>query len=399
VVIGASALKARALAPAGPRVAVVLGGGGLRGFAHIGALRALEEAGIQPALFAGTSIGALIAAAYVGGMPLDTMAGRAASLHKRDLFRLNHVRMLFERMRSPSIYLEEPLRALAENNTPKCTFDALPIPLIVNTVDIERGTIMPWGAPGLTDVRVSDAVYASCALPGFFPPGNLGGRWCVDGGTIDNLPVDIASVGMDAVIAVDVGSSNLVHDEKVRHAGFAAVYMRAATTMMNALQDLALMRRAGPPMLLVRPKLAHVDWFDFGKSEELAEAGYRATKEALQDWPRVLEQPGGVYPRRRLQVIVDQDKCTGCGLCVALAPHVMAFDSRRRAYAVTRHVEWSPNDGSFVRHCPTNAIHCEREAPRVSAPPPGVSVPGASVPTATPASDVDDPAPFASDAA
>ena len=391
MVIGASTLQGRSVVTTGPRVAVVLGGGGLRGFAHIGALRALEEAGIQPALFAGTSIGALIAAAHVGGMPLDTMAARAAALHKRDLFRLNHVRMLLERMRSPSIYLEEPLRALAESNTPKCTFDALPIPLIVNTVDIERGTIMPWGAPGLTDVRVSDAVYASCALPGFFPPGAIGDRWCVDGGTIDNLPVDIASVGMDAVIAIDVGSSNMVHDDKVRHAGFASVYMRAATTMMNSLQDLALQRRAGPPMLLVRPKLTNVDWFDFGKSDELAAEGYRATREALaHEWPRFIDHPGGIFPRRRLQVIVDQDKCTGCGLCVALAPHVMAFDANRRAYAVTRHVEWSPNEGSFVRHCPTNAIRCEREAPRVAAPPPD-----APVPTTKPS--VNDPAPFASD--
>ena len=380
--------SATAVTPPGPRVAVVLGGGGLRGFAHVGALRALEEAGIRPARFAGTSIGALVAAAYVGGMPLDLMLSRAAALHKRDLFRLNHVRIMLERMRSPSIYLEEPLRELCENNTPKVPFGALPIPLIVNTVDIERGTIVPWGAPGLTDVRVSDAVYASCALPGFFPPGNLGGRWCVDGGTIDNLPVDIASLGMDAVIAIDVGSSNMVHDEKVRHAGFAAVYMRAATTMMNALQDLELARRSGPPMLLVRPKLTNVDWFDFGKAEELAAEGYRATREALHDWERVLEQPGGIFPRRRLQVIVDQEKCTGCGLCVALAPQVMAFDANRRAYAVTRHVEWSANEGSFVRHCPTNAIRCERETPRVSAPPPGLPIPAV-------APGVTDPAPFA----
>ena len=96
-----------------PRIAVVLGGGGLKGFAHIGALRALEEAGIRPTLFAGTSIGALIASAHVGGMPLDTMAQRANALKRRDVFRINHVGMLLERMRSRSMYMEEPLRALA----------------------------------------------------------------------------------------------------------------------------------------------------------------------------------------------------------------------------------------------------------------------------------------------
>src|SRR5512132_2845095 len=93
-----------------PRIALVLGGGGLKGFAHIGVLRALQEHGIQPSLYAGTSIGALVAAAYIGGMSADEMQRRAESLKRRDLFRLDHMGMLMERMRAPSIYLEEPLR-------------------------------------------------------------------------------------------------------------------------------------------------------------------------------------------------------------------------------------------------------------------------------------------------
>src|SRR3954469_602627 len=166
------------------RIALVLGGGGMKGFAHIGVLRALEAAGVRPTCYAGTSIGALIAAAYVGGMSLDEMERRALGLRRRDLFRINHVGMLLERMRSPSIYLEEPLRALCSNAVPAGTFDQLSTPLLVNTVDVERGTQVVWGLPGLRDVRVDDAVYASCALPGFFPPGRVDGRLCIDGGTI-----------------------------------------------------------------------------------------------------------------------------------------------------------------------------------------------------------------------
>ncbi len=108
------------------RIALVLGGGGMKGFAHLGVLRALEEAGIRPTCFAGTSIGALIAAAYLGGMSLEEMERRALGLRKRDVFRINHVGMLFERMRSPSIYLEEPLRALCSNAVPPTTFDEPP---------------------------------------------------------------------------------------------------------------------------------------------------------------------------------------------------------------------------------------------------------------------------------
>src|SRR3954451_11935941 len=89
------------------RIALVLGGGGMKGFAHIGVMQALDERGIQPTLYAGTSIGAMLAAARVGGMPIEELAQRARSLRRRDLFRINHFGMLMDRMRSPSIYLED----------------------------------------------------------------------------------------------------------------------------------------------------------------------------------------------------------------------------------------------------------------------------------------------------
>ena len=181
------------------RIGLVLGGGGLKGFAHIGVIRALEEAGIRPALYAGTSIGALIAAAYAGGMSVAEMTARAEALQRRHLFRINHVGMLLARMRSPSIYLEEPLRALCDSVCPAVRIDQLDVPLLVNTVDVERGTQVVWGLPGLRDVPVSDAVYASCALPGFFPPGHVDGRVCIDGGTVGTSRV-LVQIGKHAAV-------------------------------------------------------------------------------------------------------------------------------------------------------------------------------------------------------
>src|SRR3954464_5343264 len=245
----------------GKRIALVLGGGGMKGFAHIGVLRALEEYGVKPTVYAGTSIGALIAAAAVGRMPVEEMARRAESLRRRDLFRINHFGMLLERMRSPAIYLEEPLRDLCRSIVPALRFSDLGSQLLVNTVDITRGTQLVWGLPGLRDVWVQDAVYASCALPGFFPPGEVGGRICVDGGVIDNLPVAASSHGTDLVIAVDVGSSDLRPVTDIVTQGFASIYMRAATTMMHALQQYPLVRWDTPPMLLIRPKLGQ-DWLE-----------------------------------------------------------------------------------------------------------------------------------------
>jgi len=338
------------------RIALVLGGGGLKGFAHIGVLQALTEWGIRPSLYAGTSIGALVAAAGASGMPTSAMAKRAMLLHRRDLFRLNHVGMLLERRRASSIYAGEPLRALCEANVPACTFDMLPVPVLVNTVDVERGTQTVWGLPGLRDVPVCDAVYASCALPGFFPPGPVGGRLCIDGGTIDNLPVQIAGLGADAVIAVDVGSTDLSHSRDVLSKGFAAIYMRAATAMMHALQLVPLTNWTGPPMLLIRPRIGHVGWLSFSDTDALIAEGYRAAREALAIWDTVLAAPrGSIYPQRRVRIDVDRRKCTGCALCVALAPDVMRLDSTGRARAISE-VQWSPADGDFILQCPTNAM-------------------------------------------
>src|SRR4051812_36195078 len=129
----------RASHPHQRRISLVLGGGGMKGFAHIGVMQALEDRGIVPTLYAGTSIGALLAAARLGGMTIDELRDRAHSLRRRDLFRLNHFGMLLERMRSPSIYLEDPLRELINAVVPTGTFNDLPKPLLVNTVDLERG--------------------------------------------------------------------------------------------------------------------------------------------------------------------------------------------------------------------------------------------------------------------
>jgi NTE family protein len=331
----------------------------MKGFAHIGVMNALEERGIVPTLYAGTSIGALLAAARVGGVSTAELGKRAEALRRRDLFRLNHFGMLMERMRSPSIYLEEPLRALTASVVPAKKFSDLETTLFVNTVDLDRGIPVIWGAPGLEDVDVQDAVYASCALPGYFPPGRVGGRLCVDGGVIDNLPVAIASLNADLVIAVDVGSSDLSPLADATALGFANIYMRAATTMMHALQQYPLTHWNGPPMVLIRPRCTE-EWLSFRNIEHTIKEGYRAARKALEDIDAFYDQPGGVYPRRRFELLVDQEKCIGCGMCAALAPSLMGIGADGKAYARTRTADWSPADGEFVQACPTHAISARK---------------------------------------
>jgi NTE family protein len=213
-----------------------------------------------------------------------------------------------------------------------------------------------WGLPGLQDVPVRDAVYASCALPGFFPPGRVGERTCIDGGVVDNLPVSMASHFADIIIAVDVGSSDASQSARAEGQGFATIYMRAATMMMHALQQFPLERWHGPPMVLIRPRLNDANWLSFTDTASSIEQGYKAAMRALERFDSYWERAGCVFPRRRVQIDVDVDKCTGCGTCVSLAPAVMGLDATLKAFPRTRIVEWSPADGGFVHECPTAAI-------------------------------------------
>ena len=338
------------------RVALVLGGGGLKGFAHIGVLRAFEERSIRPSLVAGTSIGSLIAAAYAAGMSVDDMERRAVALRSRDLFRIDHLHMVTKRMRSPSLYLAGPLDALVRDIVPATTFRQLNMPLLVNTVDLERGMQVVWGLPGLQDVPVADAVYASCALPGFFPPRVISGRTCADGGVMDNLPIAVAAPGMDAVIGVDVGSTSLATAHRIKEQGFAAIYMRAATMMMKHLQSAQLATWTAPPLLLIRPAVWQFQWFAFAHTRRMIQAGYEAAVNAIDRAGNALLKNGGVYPRHRIKLSVDRKACTGCRLCVALAPDIMTMDADGKACVLESEVVWSRADGDFVHQCPFDAI-------------------------------------------
>ena len=331
-------------------------------------MRALRERGIEPAIWAGTSIGALVAGAICCGTTVEQLEARATSMRRGDLFRLNRIKILVDRLRAPAVYSDEPLRSVIEELIPLRRFTETQAPLLVNTVDVESGQQAVWGLSGLRDVEVRDAVYASCALPGAFPPGMVGGQVCVDGGAIDNLPADVASYGMDGVIAVDVGSTDIGREDGIAQRGFFDISMRAAQITMSALQREQLGHWTTPPMLLIRPRVNHVGWFEFGHAPFLIEEGYRAAKEALDHLPTALTSQGGIYPRRVMTVDVDRDKCTGCALCTVLAPGLFAMDQEGKAFARERILHWSPAEGAFVHQCPTHAIIASPLARRVAPP-------------------------------
>jgi len=369
------------------RFSLVLGGGGMRGLAHVGAMRALIERGWIPSEIIGTSIGSLIAATWAVGFTLAEMEQFCLGLTRRDIFQIAHADMAFKRMRSPALYKSEPLDHVIRGFVGDATFADLTRGLIVNSVDINSGAQVYWGLPGLTNVPVADAVFASCALPGFFPPREIDGRWFVDGALVDNLPVRLAAArGVDAVVAIDVGATSVLRAE-MQEKGFAAMSARASEIVFQQTMEWHLGTWTAPPLLLVQPRVEHVPMFSFAHAQALIDEGFRATTAALdQAGAAVKLSTGGIYPRRPVEVRVIRDRCIGCGACAAIEPQLFHMDAAGKAVGPTEPYEWSPIDGGFIRHCPTYAITARpvhpAAAPAAVPPAAGASRGGASTGTA-----------------
>jgi ferredoxin len=118
----------------------------------------------------------------------------------------------------------------------------------------------------------------------------------------------------------------------------------------------------GPPLILVQPRVEHISMFAFDRTEELIEAGYRATAQTLDQMGATLTAlPDGMHPLRRLRVLVDEARCVGCGACVMQAPKVFRLDARGKAEVHTPIQTWSPIEGAYVLNCPTYAISVRPE--------------------------------------
>ncbi len=352
----------------GGKFTLVLSGGGLKGLAHIGVFRALEERGLIPDLIVGSSIGAMIGAAWAGGMSPAEMAARAFQVERRHVFRVARGDMAFRRLLSPALYRREPLDLLIRSLVGRRTFKDLKHRLLVNTVDLNSGRQVVWGLPGLDDAPLADVVFASCALPGIFPPREIRGRYYVDGAVVENLPVRVAAATEPwPIIAVNVATTN-VRRSGIEQQGFAAIYVRGLEVVMQTQIEAALRGWDGPPLVLVQPPVEPISMFAFDRTAELLAAGYRATVETLDRLGGRLDQIGrGLHPTRRLRIVVDEKRCIGCGVCVAQAPAVFRIGSTGKAVVTVPLQRWSPLDEACVQSCPTAAITLVPEEPKSAA--------------------------------
>ncbi len=292
--------------PARPRIGLALGSGAARGWAHIGVLRVLHEAGLEPDIVCGTSIGALVGAAYAAG-ELDRLEPWVCSLDWRQVVGLIDLRF------GGGLIEGDKLEAFFRSRFVDGGIEALPKPFGCVATDLATGREV-WLRHG----PVIDAVRASIAIPGVFTPARQDGRLLVDGGLVNPVPVSLArAMGAEFVIAVDLNWDLMRRRQRIasrargpRRSLLDSVWQRlrggtaqhAAPVSEGAQDTVALpslldvltasmavvqwritqSRLAGEPAdVVIRPALADVAAMDFHRAAPAIAAGRRAAEQAI----------------------------------------------------------------------------------------------------------------------
>ena len=280
------------------RVVVLLSGGGAKSAAHVGALRALGEAGLAPSHYVGTSMGAVIAAAAAAGLDPEAMLERMARIERRHVAAPARLAVLGG-LYLPALLRPDPFRRTIGTLIPAVSFADLKVPLTVTAVDLDSGELALFGAGG-REVPLAEALYASCALPLFYPPGEIGGRRYADGGLHGAVPFEAAEsmfttgpLGADLVVAVDIGpgfdllaipaGARTLPRMVQAHADATGILMASVTRAQLALWRA---RSELPPLLYVRPKVERDATFAVERLAVYADEGYRAAGAALEEWRR-----------------------------------------------------------------------------------------------------------------
>lgn len=268
----------------GKKVALVLGGGGLRGLAHVGVLKELAHRGIVPDEYVGTSVGSFIAAMAAGGMTAAEIEEVARGVRREDILDYNFWGLLFKRGRAKSMYRGKALHDFIRRTLPVDDFSQLLSPLYIHSVNLDTGQETVWGMPGLTEVPIHDCVVASCAIPGIFPPKRINRFHFVDGSLTDSLPLKVAVYnGAGLIIAVFLDAFNGSNGEAKNGLGIPGVLTKAQVILSRTLLELNLNHFKNTPIVLVQPKVSGYGLFGFNDADRLIDAGREAAENVLDD--------------------------------------------------------------------------------------------------------------------
>ena len=289
------------------RVVLVLSGGGAKALAHAGAFRALEQAALVPSHIIATSMGAVVGAALGAGMPFDQVRRRAMGIRRKDVAPFDPL-VLIMGLFARSLFPASALRRAIARIVPKTRFEYLQIPLTVTATDLDSGELLLLGGPERRgtdsdrpgrDIELSDALYASCALPLYFPPLEADGRRLGDGGLRAVLPLAPAlslEPNADLFVAVHVGPGfderpmTNGDDPQPPDAPVPARIPRVIRTHGDAMRIMMAEQaehavadwpKDAPRLVYVRAVAEREATFAVDRVQEYVEMGYQATKKAL----------------------------------------------------------------------------------------------------------------------
>ncbi|MBS3764973.1 patatin-like phospholipase family protein [Candidatus Bipolaricaulota bacterium] len=279
--------------PGSDKTALVLGGGGARGYTHLGVAQALEEIGVEPDIVVGTSMGAVIGAAVANRANLDGMLKVMKRLDINDILKISResrrelqkligkslVREIVARRRENNETDETPVKltrvfTLFKLMTKNSSIEDLKIDYAAIATDLEKG-----GEVVLKSGKVYRAAAASSAIPGFIPPVKLDGRTLVDGGVVDVLPILPAlAMGAERVLAVDV--SEKLNQELSSNP--LSLFYRTSSIRQKELVNMKISiarRKLGEKLEILRPPVNELNWLDFNEVEKAASLGRSYTRE------------------------------------------------------------------------------------------------------------------------
>jgi NTE family protein len=256
-----------------PRIALVLGGGAARGFAHVGVIRALEQEKIPIDLVVGTSVGSLIGAIYAADLDSFDLEWTAFKLEKDDLLDYG----VLSAVMGMGLARGDKLEEFVKSRVKVANIEDLKIPFAAVATDLN------WGTKVVLDSgSVSRAVRASSAIPGVFQPVQHMGKILVDGGVVDNIPISVARAkGADIVVAVDI-SENVANT----HITNLVDVMIQASNIMFALNVEHSKKDAD---VLIAPAVGDVGMLDFSQKKRCMQAGIEATRLAAPGIRRAVD--------------------------------------------------------------------------------------------------------------
>ncbi len=244
-------------------IGLALSGGGVRGFAHIGALRALEDVGIKPDIIAGVSAGSIVASFYAAGMSADEIFNLFGSIDMSKFLQVDITKSGFLKL--------DKFKRFLETNLPIKNIEELLIPTIIAATDIEQQHEMPF-----TSGNIAERVVASCSIPLVFRPVKIDGSYCVDGGVLHNLPSFYLRPVCNTVIGVNVSPLKLGPIKlNVRSLAYRTYKLM---TMRNVVADKQLC-----DLLVDIISIQGHSTFDTSAANKIAQKGYFETMKILKN--------------------------------------------------------------------------------------------------------------------